>query len=313
MANILITGGTGLVGTALTKQLTAKGHHVVILSRSARSSSQQNVSYAQWDVDKQTIDDSAVAKADFIVHLAGAGVAEKRWSEVRKKEIQESRTKSSQLIIAALQRVQNNVQAVISASAIGWYGPDKNKQQHSKPFTEDRPAFPGFLGDTCKLWEQSITPVQQLGKRLVIYRFGIVLSNDGGALAEFKKPLGAGIAAMLGGGKQVVSWIHIDDACRLIVYAIEHNISGTYNAVAPQPVTNKELTLELAQRMRGRFFVPLHVPAFVIKLMLGELSIEVLKSTTVSADKIRNEGFQFLYPTIGSALDQLVKQDKGNA
>jgi uncharacterized protein len=307
MATILITGGTGLIGTALTRHLVVKGHHVIILSRSTKVSDAKNVSYAVWDIEKQHIDEGAISKADFIVHLAGAGVAEKRWSEARKKEIQDSRTKSSELIVTSLQRIQNNVQAIISASAIGWYGADKNNHSKGKPFTEEMPSAPGFLGETCMLWEESIKPVERLGKRLVICRFGIVLSNRGGALVEFKKPLRAGIAALLGGGKQIISWIHIEDLCRLITYAIENKLSGTYNAVAPEPVSNKELTLELAQRMRGRFFVPLHVPAFAIKLMLGEMSVEVLKSTTVSADKVREEGFQFLYPSIDAALNELIK------
>ena len=129
------------------------------------------------------------------------------------------------------------------------------------------------------------------------------MSEKGGALEEFKKPLKFGIAGILGDGKQIISWIHIDDLCRLLLFAIEHeNISGIYNAVAPQPVTNKELTLTLAKNMRGKFFIPVHVPAFALKLALGELSIEVLKSATVSSKKITNAGFNFLYPTINAAL-----------
>jgi uncharacterized protein (TIGR01777 family) len=304
MATILISGGTGLVGTALTSLLTQKGYDVIILSRSARKSSVPNVTYATWDIDKPVIDKTAISKADYIVHLAGAGVADKRWSDKRKQEIVDSRTKSSALLANALRETPNNVKAVVSSSAIGFYGADKKNKTRS--FTEDMPADTSFLGDTCKQWEQSIQAVKEHGKRLVILRTGIVLSNEGGALPEFEKPLRFGIAALLGGGKQMISWIHIDDLCRLYLYAIENaQMEGVFNAVAPNPVTNKELTLELAQRIRGRFYVPVHVPAFALKIALGEMSTEVLKSATVSAHKISGKGFQFLYPSINAALDSL--------
>jgi uncharacterized protein (TIGR01777 family) len=305
MATVLISGGTGLVGSALTALLTKHGHDVIILSRSIRKSNTAKVTYAVWDIDKQTVDKSAISKTDYIIHLAGAGVADKRWTEKRKQEIVDSRTKSSALLVQSLREIPNNVKAVISASAIGYYGADKIRDK-KKLFTEDMSADPSFLGSTCKQWEQCIQPVQGLGKRLVILRTGIVLSNEGGALPEFQKPLRFGIAALLGGGKQVISWIHIDDLCRLYLFAIENNgLSGVYNAVAPAPVSNKELTLNLAQRLRGRFYVPVHVPGFVLKIVLGEMSIEVLKSATVSNDKIRSAGFQFLYPSINAALDAL--------
>ncbi len=143
--------------------------------------------------------------------------------------------------------------------------------------------------------------------RLVKLRTGIVLSKDGGALKEFIKPLRAGIAAILGNGKQVVSWIHIDDIARMYVQALENEkLSGVYNAVAPKPVSNKALVLELAKQMKGKFHIPIYVPSFVLKMMLGEMSIEVLKSATVSGDKIRSTGFQFLFPTLESALKDLL-------
>jgi hypothetical protein len=200
------------------------------------------------------------------------------------------------------------VKAVISASATGWYGADEKKFRGKKGFTEDAAADTEFLGETCKQWEESISPVERLGKRLVKLRTGIVLSNDGGALKEFKKPIKAGVAAVLGNGKQLVSWIHIDDLCRLFIYAMEKEIKGVYNAVAPGPVTNKELMLKLASKMRGSFFIPLHVPAFVIRLLFGEMSIEVLKSVTVSSEKVREAGFTFLYPSIEVALNDLTSK-----
>lgn len=305
MPTVLITGGTGLVGTALTPMLVAKGYDVIIMSRSKKLSNDPKISYAVWHVEKGIIDESAVAKADHIIHLAGAGVAEKRWTNNRKQEIVNSRIDSSKLLVDSLQKHHSITKSVVSASAIGWYGADKKLKNTSASFTEDMPPDTGFLGETCKLWEASIQPVKALGIRLVTYRFGIVLSNEGGAFAEFKKPVQFGIAGILGNGKQVISWVHIDDICRLLIFALDHEIDGVFNAVAPNPVTNKSLTKSLAQKLKGNFYIPMHVPAFALKIALGEMSTEVLKSATVSCEKIRLQGFQFLYPTIESALGEL--------
>ena len=308
MATVLLTGGTGMIGAHLQKFLMEKGYAVIVLIRdegNIKPSVDKNISYAKWNVEKGEIDKGAVASADYIIHLAGANVAEKRWTDKRKKEIVESRTQSGALLVKSLQQIPNKVKAVISASAMGWYGPDTTQsRQHG--FKEDAPPANDFLGNTCKLWEDSIKPVETLGKRLVVFRFGIVLSNGGGALQEFKKPLKFGIAAIIGNGKQIISWIHIDDLCRLLLFALEHeNISGVYNAVAPQTISNKAFTLLLAEKIRGKFYIPIHVPVFALKLRLGEMSVEVLKSTTVSSEKISNAGFRFLYPSLQAALENL--------
>lgn len=308
MSSILITGGTGLLGSALIKLLKENGHKITVLTRTKKVSEDSEVNYAIWNVHEQTIDENAIASAEYIIHLAGAGVADKRWTKDRKKEIVESRTQSSALLVKALQ-LPNKVKAVISASAIGWYGPDEKRSPKKKFFTEEMRADKEFLGETCRVWEQSIESVKEAGKRLVKLRIGIVLSNDGGALPEFKKPIKFGIAGVLGSGKQVISWIHIEDLCRMFLYAVENkNIEGAYNAVAPTPVRNKELTILLAEKMKGKFFVHMHVPAFVLKTMLGEMSAEVLKSATVSCEKIKAAGFYFLYPEIESALENLIKE-----
>jgi hypothetical protein len=308
-ATILITGGTGLVGTALTRLLLQQGYHVIILSRGTRPDSaitHEHLSYANWDIAAQTIDAQAIARADYIVHLAGAGVAERRWTAKRKQEIVNSRVQSSALLVKALREYPNKVRAVVSASAVGWYGADPVPPT-AAGFTETDPAAPGFLGDTCRQWEAAIDGVTATGTRLVKLRVGIVLSTEGGALAEFRKPLRFGVAAVLGSGKQVISWIHIDDLCRLFVYAIEHEkMQGVYNAAAPHPVTNKELVTAMAQAVKGKFYIPLYVPAFVLKLMMGEMSIEVLKSTKVSAAKAGEAGFQFVYPVIAVAMKNLL-------
>lgn len=308
MATIIITGGTGLIGKALTTMLVAKNNDVIIFTRKipANAKTHKHVSYAVWDVGSGSIDKSAIEKADYMIHLAGAGVADKRWTPKRKKEIVESRTKSGALIVKALTEIKNNVKAVISSSAIGWYGAD-NPQSQKNGFTETDSNDKSFLGNTCLQWEQSIKPVEALGKRLVFIRTGIVLAKEGGAYVEFKKPVRFGMAAILGGGDQVVSWVHIEDICRMYLFAVENNINGPYNGVAPIPVTNKELTLQIAKKLRANSYIAIHVPVFVLKLMLGEMSIEILKSATVSGEKIRAAGFRFLYPSIDAALNDLTK------
>ena len=316
MPTIMITGGTGMIGTALSRLLLQQGYDVIILSRNPletasvfKTTEQQNsfrasgkIYYAKWDINKMMIDSQALAKADHIIHLAGESVAKKRWTRKRKEEILSSRTRSSECLYKCLSEQDNKVRSIISASAIGWYGPDKGI-----PFKEEDPAFNDFLGNTCKAWEESVEQVQSLGKRLVKFRLGIALSNEGGALAEFKKPVRAGVAAILGTGEQVVSWIHIDDLCRAFVHAIETNsMSGSYNLVAPMPTSNKNLTLGIARSMNGNIYIPIHVPSFLIKIMLGEMSIEVLKSTTVDCSKLQQTGFNFIYTNIGSALKHLL-------
>lgn len=314
MATILISGGTGLIGTSLTKLFLEKGHKVIILTRNLKKAidkqeADERLTYARWNAEEQSIDRHAIEKADYIVHLAGEGIADKRWTEKRKKQIVQSRIQANALLVKALKEIPNNVRAVVSASAIGWYGPDKPDKKGSVGFVESDPPYVNFPGETCRWWEESIQPVTQLGKRLVKLRFGIVLANGGGAFPEFKKTIAFGIASILGSGKQVISWIHIDDLCRIILFAIENDqVEGVYNAVAPYPVTNKELTLHLARRMRGKSFIAVYVPPWVLKIMLGELSIEILKSATVSSEKIRQPGFQFLYPQIDAALNDLIRK-----
>lgn len=318
MKTVLITGGTGMVGRALTKALLQKGYGVIVMGRGgvrdkgngageAGYETRDGVvglSFAKWNVEKQEIDAPAIAKADYIVHLAGAGVADKRWTSKRKQEIVDSRVKSGALLVHSLKSIPNKVKAVISASAIGWYGADRV----ARKFEESDLAAEDFLGQTCKQWEESIEPVAVMGKRLVKFRIGIVLSTEGGALKEFIKPLQFGIASILGSGRQVISWIHIDDLVNMFIKAMEdENINGVYNAVAPLPVSNKELILTLA-RTRNKFYIPFPVPSFVLKMILGEMSIEILKSATVSSAKAEKAGFSFRYANINSAISSFIKR-----
>ena len=304
METVIITGGTGLIGTALTQLLLERGYKVIILSRRPEAGSNKAVTYAHWNIDTQTIDKEAVQQADYIVHLAGANVGEKRWTAARKEEIIDSRTKSSGLIFTALQSIPNKVKKVISASATGYYGEFKDH-----PFTETDPPYTDFLATTTHTWEQSISKVTTLNKKLVIFRTGIVLSREGGALKEFYKPLRFGFATVLGSGEQFVPWIHIHDIVRLYFNAIVNDkLEGVYNAVSPNPVNNRELVLSMARIAKGRSFMTTYVPAFALKMALGEMSIEVLKSVQASAAKIQQTGFQFSYPTINEAMEQLFSQ-----
>ncbi len=316
MSTVLISGGTGLTGRALTKELSAKGYDIIILTRrkpANENSMSPNIWYANWDLVNGFIDHKAIAEADIIIHLAGAGVAEKRWTKKRKKEILESRTKSADLLVKSLKEIPNKVRLVIAASAIGYYKASLPAEGNYMRI-ESEPPDPGFLGRTCRKWEQHLQPFLDLGIRMVILRTGIVLSTEGGALPAFMNPIRFGIAAVLGSGNQVISWIHIEDLCRIYLAAIlEENMDGTYNAVAPNPVTNIIFTKELAHRIRGEYFLTIHVPAFVLKLVLGEMSVEVLKSARVSAEKIRQTGFQFVFPSIQSAFENLFRNRTSNS
>ena len=305
METVLIAGGTGLVGQALTRQLLKEGFHVILLTRSlaeARKNfqSQEHLEFAEWNPKVGQMDSKLFNRIQHVINLAGAGVADQRWSDKRKKEIKESRVLAGNLLAQQLASYGHSVKTYIGASAIGWYGPDP--APFTRAFVETDPAYTDFLGSTCKLWEESAAAIHLTAIRTVTFRIGIVLTPKGGALREFLKPLQVGVATTLGQGIQKVSWIHVQDLVSLFIYAIKHSsISGVYNAVAPDPVTNKELIRTLAWA-RGKFFMPFRVPSFFLKLVMGEMSIEVLKSTTVSAQKIIAAGFQFEFPSIRKAL-----------
>ncbi len=308
MSVILISGGSGLIGTALKDHLIERGYDIIILSRKKNlSSSNPTVIYSYWNVSEKIIDAEIVKKADHIIHLAGAGVMDKKWTGDYKKTILESRTKSAELIISCLKENNHHVKTFVSASAIGWYGQDAKPLERKEGFIESDLASNDFLGETCLLWESSTEPALAEGIRLVKLRTGIALSNNGGAFKEYKAPLNLGLATILGSGKQTVSWIHIDDLCRMYCTAIEDiYLRGSYNAVAPEPVSQKKLIVTLGQQMRNKFFIPIYVPAFILKLIFGKRSIELLKSATVSNKKIKATGFTFLFPSIESAVDDLI-------
>ncbi|MFT4093605.1 MAG: TIGR01777 family oxidoreductase [Niabella sp.] len=306
MDTVLITGGTGLVGKRLVRKLLAKDYKVVILTRGNKPANSPGIIYAYWNVEKGIIDQDRVAEADYIINLAGANIAQKRWTKTRKQEIISSRVKSSTLLLDVLKKEKHHVKKIINASAIGWYGSDP-VVPNPHPFVETDPHANDFLGATCYQWEQSILPAAELGITLVILRTGIVLSKEGGALKEFLKPLKLGFASVPGPGSQMISWIHLDDLVQLYITAMEEDAyKGIYNAVAPEPASGRHFVIELAKQTQGKYYSVLPVPASLLKLVLGEMSAEVLKSTTVSCAKVRQQGFEFLYPAIRAAIKQIV-------
>jgi uncharacterized protein (TIGR01777 family) len=299
-----------MIGKALTQALIERGFKVIIFTRQSNDkpkTQNDKLTYATWDVNKQTLDKDALAKADYIIHLAGANFADKRWNEKVKQEIVSSRVDSAKLLIESLKTIPNKVKTIISASGISWYGSDDNRM--SKPFSESDPPANDFMAETCKQWEAAIEPASFLGKRLVKFRIGPVLSTDGGAYVEFKNPMKFGIAGIIGSGKQIVSWIHIDDLVRAILFVMENgNMEGVFNAVAPHPASNKEMILKIAGKNRGKAFIPVHAPSFALKIVFGEMIGEILKSTTVSSEKLQKAGFIFQYPDLESAILQLSHQ-----
>ena len=306
MATILITGGTGMIGMALTNALIDKGYEVIILTRNKNKPGliNKNISYAEWNINRQTIEEEAIKKADYIIHLAGANVAGKRWTSKRKKEIADSRVISGELLVKTLNELPNKVKATVSASSIGYYGADP-KILNPEPFVEKDPPSNDFLGGVAQKWEQTMQAITGLDKRLVILRTGIVLSTEGGAYVEFVKPLKFRIAGIPGTGKQIISWIHIDDLVRIYIEAIENEKwKGIYNAVAPDPVSMEQLIRSIGAAHYKKF-ICLHAPEFVLKIVLGELGVEILKSTTASSLKIEQQGFIFFFPSIETAIRKL--------
>jgi len=301
--NILITGGTGLVGTRLTKMLLEKGHQVSHLSRNKREKSEVEV--YQWDVSKGKIEDKSLTNIDAVVHLAGESVADKRWSQDQKQKINDSRIDSTKLIYQAIQASNAHVNTFISASGIGIYGVNTGDTF----IAEDYPKGDGFLAEVVEKWENSADTFSQLGIRVVKLRIGLVLSGFGGAFKKIMLPIKYGVGAPLGSGNQYVSWIHIDDLCRMIIYAIKNRrAKGIYNAVAPNPVTNKELTYCIAKALDKKISLP-NIPAFVLKLMLGERSEIVLGGNNASCEKIINFGFQFNYSRVEEAINQILQNN----
>lgn len=302
MAIIGITGGTGLVGSHVAELLVSKGHEVVILTRSTWGKvAKPGYTYALWDADAGQCDARALEKINAIVHLAGEPIADKRWTKSQKQKIRDSRVVGTSFLVSQLKEHAPKCRTFIGASAMGFYGPD-----NGVPFTEDMPAHNDFLGETCRMWEHEEQKAAEL-VRTVILRFSIVFAQEGGAFPKFVQPLSFGVKPKLGNGRQVISWIHIADLARLIAFSIENEqVRGIYNAATNNTVTNRELMDELAVA-KGRVFIPVPAPSWALKIVLGEMSIEVLKSCTLNVAKTMQTGFVFNFPDVKSAVKDLVR------
>jgi len=281
--------------------LLQKGCRVSHLGRMAKDG---EVPSFLWNPDTGYVDPRAFEGIDTLIHLAGAGIGDKRWSASRKREILDSRVRSTSLLVDFLKSNTHNVGTIIAASAIGYYGFGTEDQE----FTEDSAAGKDFLASVVVRWEQETERFRELGCRLVKPRIGVVLSGEGGALKEILRPIRWGIGAPLGTGAQVMSWIHIEDVCALFAYAIEHpSMEGVYNAVAPQPVTNLELTREIARQLHRRIVLP-PVPSFALRLMLGEMADLVIKGSRVTSTRISKSDFEFRFPHFQEAIGNLLTQ-----
>ncbi len=297
---VLITGASGLVGTALTELLLSQHYQVSHLGRS-RTSKKSVKSYI-WDINRGFIEEGALETANIVVHLAGAGVADKPWTKSRKQQIMQSRVQSTRLLAEKLRSTENQCETVVAASAIGIYGLDTGDDW----VNEVSPAGVGFLADVVKYWEQEIAVIEQLNIKVVTLRIGVVLSENGGALPKIAKPIKMNVGAAIGSGNQYMSWIHMNDLCQIIHAAIGNSdYRGTYNAVAPNPVTNKQFTKTLAQVLSKPLWLP-PVPGAVLKLGLGEMAQVVLGGNRVSAQKLISAGFEFEYPELKPALVNLI-------
>lgn len=255
----------------------------------------------EWDVAKNYIEEDAIKSADYIIHLAGAGVADESWTAARKKEVLESRTLSTKLLAEKISTVPNQVKAFVSASAIGYYGLDTG---NTPQYENSESKAKDFLASVVKAWEAEIFKVKNI--RTAAIRIGVVLSKKGGALEKIAQPVRLYAGAALGNGRQYISWIHLDDLCEIFIKVLEDTtLSGIYNGVAPLPVTNETLTKEIGKAL-GKPILPVNVPAFVLKLMLGEMADIVLGGNRVSSEKIEKTGFKFQYKEVAKALQDLL-------
>lgn len=293
--HVLITGGTGLIGQALRQALVAEGHRVSILSRSGGDFT--------WDVKTGYFQPEALVGVDAVVHLAGAGIAEKRWTVARKKELIGSRVDSSALLIHALTTIPNQVQVVVSASAIGYYGADSGELNCE----ETSLAGSDFLAECTQAWEKSVAGVEALGIRLVKFRIGLVLSAKGGIFPVLCRPIRYLVGAVLGSGKQWQSWIHVNDLVGMFLLGLrDESLKGVFNAVSPGAIRHREMTQKIARAMHRPLLMP-PVPGFLLRLALGEMACLVLGGNLVSAEKIQKEGkFTFTYTRLEDALKELL-------
>lgn len=302
MAQVLITGGTGLIGSLLCSMLLKRGDEVVVLSTKRQTPQPlEGVRYIYWNPAEKIIDPAFSTDNCTIINLAGESVAGKRWTADRKKAILESRLLSLQTLFEAVQKQQIGARFLLSTSAIGYYG------SADKTLTENDAAGSGFLAETCVQWEAAARQFQSPGLSVAIARIGIVLSRQGGALKELIAPLQFGVAGIPGKGRQIMSWIHHEDVCRMMLFLIDRQLSGVYNAVADQPVSANTLFEAILKVKKG---LQMNIPEWMLRLIMGEMYQEIIKSAAVSNAKIKAATFECKYPSIDHAIDALLSQNK---
>jgi len=300
MSKVLITGGSGSIGTLLCNFLSEKGHEVSILGRTKT----ENAKYKTflWNYKEDFIEENALSDCDYIIHLAGAGIADKRWTDQRKKEILDSRVLTSELLYKTLSSGKNNLKGFISASGVGYYG----QVTSDKIFVETDPPGSDFVGSICQQWEASVNQFSQLKVRTVNLRIGIVLMKKGGALEKMAQPFHLGLGSALASGKQMIPWIHVEDLINIILEAISNSsMHGPYNCCSPETTNNLKFSKTLAKTLGKKIWLP-NVPAWILKMVLGERAILLAEGSEVSSEKLVSTGFQFKYPQLESALSDLL-------
>ena len=291
---ILVSGSTGLVGSKLVPSLKTQGHKVV---RLVRSTPQDGMSEIYWNPDKGTLDGQELEGFDGVVHLAGENLAEGRWTDEKKRRIRESRTKGTRLLSETLATLTAKPSVLVSASAVGFYG-----NRGDELLTEQSTAGEDFLADVCREWELATHAAANSGVRVVQLRFGVILSNEGGALKKMLLPFRMGVGGKIGNGKQYLSWIAIDDAVGAIEHALIHDtVRGAVNVVAPESATNYEFTKALGSVLSRPTIFP--VPAFAARLVFGEMAdATLLASQRVEPVRLKETGYSFKYPKLEDAL-----------
>ncbi|WP_210150340.1 TIGR01777 family oxidoreductase [Chryseobacterium scophthalmum] len=297
---VLITGASGAIARVLSKKLENQ-YSIRFLTRKKEAENE-----FEWDLENQIIDENAFENVSHIIHLAGANISEKRWTEDRKKELISSRVDSAKLILNTLKKKNIKLKSFISASGINFYG----TKTTDKIFTENDPPGNDFLSEVVVVWEKAADEFkeQNISERVVKIRTAVVLSKNEGALAKMMTPIQFGIGSPLGSGKQYMPWIHIDDICSIYEFALKnHEVEGSYNASAPQHTTNKNLTKLIAKVLGKPLLMP-NVPSFILKLIFGELADALLEGSRASSEKIEKAGFEFQFPDLKMALEDLLKK-----
>jgi uncharacterized protein (TIGR01777 family) len=298
---VLITGGSGFVGSHLTPVFQGMGYEVIHLSHRTPTGDEAVRTFF-WDVDAREIDEKALEGVSSVIHLAGAGIMDQRWTHEYKQRIEESRVGGAELLVEGMRKMEQPPKTFISASAIGYYGTTTTEHV----FSEDDPPGDDFLANVTRKWEAAADEASDMA-RVVKLRTGLVLDKDEGPLPQIARPIKFGVGAPLGSGKQYMPWIHILDICRAYVFAFHtESMEGAYNAVAPEHVTNEEVTHSVAKVLKRPVFLP-GIPGGVMKLAMGERGGIALEGSPVSSEKLQKEGFGFKYPKLMDALQAIYR------